>query len=95
MGKTEVGGEPFCRLTDGSPDGCAAGRVWGTYLHGLFDTGALTAALAAYLCGQKGIEPSATVPLTHAAYQSRQLDLLADGVRKALDMAAIYQMLEE
>ena len=31
----------------------------------------------------------------HAAYQQAQLDLLAEGVRKALDMDMIYRMMEE
>lgn len=41
-GRTAVQGVPFCRLADGSTEGCVKDNVAGTYLHGLFDTGELT-----------------------------------------------------
>ncbi|MBS5619103.1 MAG: cobyric acid synthase CobQ, partial [Clostridiales bacterium] len=44
-GRTTVNGEPFCRLADGTPEGCVCKNVFGTYLHGLFDSGELTQAL--------------------------------------------------
>ncbi len=98
MGRTETdGGEPFCRLEDGRADGCAAGSVYGTYLHGLFDTGEATARLADALCRRKGIRPAGpeAVPLSHAAFQEREFDRLAAAVRGALDMEAIYRMMED
>ena len=94
MGTTQVGGEPFCVLENGQTDGCAQGSVWGTYLHGLFDSGELTQKLAALLCGRKGLEPDAAQAVSHAAYQQTQLDLLARGVREALDMEQIYRVME-
>ena len=94
MGKTQVDGEPFCRLEDGRAEGCAAGHVYGTYLHGLFDTGEATARLADLLCKTKGIDPDGAAPLSHRAFQEREFDRLAEAVRAALDMDAIYQMME-
>ena len=95
MGRTEVrGGEPFCRLEDGRADGCAAGSVYGTYLHGLFDTGEATARLADALCRQKGLDPAGTAPLSHEAFQQQEFDKLAAAVRGALDMDAVYRMME-
>ena len=41
-GRTEVRGSAFCILADGTPEGCVQDGVFGTYLHGLFDTGELT-----------------------------------------------------
>mgnify|MGYP000455924461 CR=1 FL=1 len=64
--------------------------MFGTYLHGLFDSGELTEQLAAYLCRRKGIAPETAAPLAMADYRTQQLDLLADGVRSALDMDAVY-----
>ena len=94
MGRTQVDGEPFCRLEDGRAEGCAAGHVYGTYLHGLFDTGESTARLADLLCKTKGIDPAGAAPLSHRAFQEREFDRLAEEVRAALDMDAIYRMME-
>ena len=89
-GRTAVNGAPFCRYADGTPEGCVQNAVFGTYLHGLFDSGELTEQLAAYLCRRKGIAPETAAPLAMADYRTQQLDLLADGVRSALDMDAVY-----
>ena len=94
MGRTEVKGEPFCVLENGQPDGCARDNVWGTYLHGLFDSGELAQKLAALLCARKGLAVETAQAVSHAAYQQAQLDLLADGVRQALDMDKIYRIME-
>lgn len=93
-GKTTVDGAPFCILQNGQPDGCVSGNVYGTYLHGLFDTGSLTAKLAQFLCRCKGIDCEQAAPVSHHDYQQQQFDLLADGMRRALDMRAIYAMME-
>ena len=93
-GKTTVRGEAFCLLENGQPDGCVQGNVFGTYLHGLFDTGSLVRKLAEYLCERRGIPCEQTAPISHAAYQEQQFDLLADGIRRSLDMEAIYALME-
>ena len=95
MGRTETEAEPFCVLPDGTADGAVSGLVFGTYLHGLFDSGELTAALADWLLRRKGLEPVPVQVETHRDYQERQLDLLADTVRNSLNMAAIYRAMEE
>ena len=89
-GRTTVQGAPFCTLADGTLEGCVQGQVFGTYLHGLFDSGELTEQLAAYLCRRKGIAPDAAAPISMQEYRTQQLDLLADGVRHNLDLAAVY-----
>ena len=91
MGRTESRGAPFCTLEDGRKDGCCRGLVWGTYLHGLFDTGALTERLVQFLCARRGIPATAPPTISHRAYEERQFDALADGVRAALNVDAIYQ----
>ena len=89
-GRTEVRGSAFCTLADGTPEGCVQDSVFGTYLHGLFDTGELTEKLTAFLCKRKGIDPAGAELIPMEQYRQQQFDLLADGVRAALDMPAIY-----
>jgi adenosylcobyric acid synthase len=89
-GKTDGAGEAFCKLENGKLDGRVNGNVFGSYLHGLFDTGELTNALAKFLCERRGIDCEEVGALSYEDYRQQQYDLLADGVRKALDMEAIY-----
>ena len=95
MGVTDIDGEAFCLLENGQPEGCIRGNVFGTYLHGLFDTGELTDRLAAWLLQRKGLTGTETASETHEAYQSRQLDRLADMVRANIDLGAVYQIMEQ
>ena len=96
MGRTDrYGGRPFARFADGREEGAADGNVFGTYLHGLFDTGELTDALADWLLRRKGMEPERVRPESHAAYQERQFELLAAEVRSALDLGAIRKAMED
>ena len=103
MGVTDIDGETFCLLENGQPEGCIRGNVFGTYLHGLFDTGELTDRLAEYLaerkgmtsdeirraCGSEGTDPAQD----KKAYMEKQYDLLAEQVRAALDMDTVYRIL--
>ena len=89
-GRTTVKGEAFCTGADGQPEGCVQGNVYGTYLHGLFDTGELTGKLTAFLCQRKGMDPAEADLIPMEAYRQQQFDILADGVRGALDMKAVY-----
>ena len=89
-GRTAVQGTPFCTQADGTPEGCVQDAVFGTYLHGLFDSGELTEKLAAYLCRQKGLCHEVAAPISMERYRAQQFDLLADSVRAALDLPAVY-----
>jgi len=73
----------------------ARGHIFGTYIHGLFDTGAVTERLADWLLERKGLEPAHCRPQAHRDYQEEQFDLLAETVRNSLDMEAIYRIMEE
>ena len=95
MGATEVRGEPFCRLADGRAEGCRSGNVSGTYLHGLFDSGDAVEKLASWLCERKGIQTESAAAQPRQTYRERQYGLLAAGVREALDMDAVYRIMED
>lgn len=71
-----------------------SGLVFGTYLHGLFDTGELTAKLADYLAERKGISLSGLTPVPHEVYVQKQYDILADAVRRSMDIDLIYEIME-
>ncbi|MCR5295279.1 MAG: cobyric acid synthase [Lachnospiraceae bacterium] len=94
MGQTTGTAEPFNLLEDGRLEGAAAGNVFGTYLHGIFDSGELTEKLAEWLMKRKGISPGSVRVESHKEYQERQFDLLAAEVRAALDMEAVYLAME-
>ena len=74
-------------------DGCVRGSVFGTYIHGLFDTGELTERLAAYLMKKKGIAADTISVESRNSYKERQYARLADIVRRSLDMEAVYRAL--
>ena len=95
MGTTEAQGESFCRLADGRLDGSRRENVFGTYLHGLFDSGELVEKLASWLCARKGLTAETAAPESRAAYKERQYDALAAGLRAALDMERLHRILEE
>ena len=95
MGRTRrLEGAPFCRLADGREEGAAAGLVFGTYLHGLFDTGELTQRLAEWLARRRGLVPVPDRPEHYGLHRQRQYDLLAEAVRAHLDLDAIYRAME-
>ncbi|MBQ9392540.1 MAG: cobyric acid synthase [Oscillospiraceae bacterium] len=97
MGETTLdeGARPLARLDNGAEDGCVSGTVWGSYLHGFFDTAESREALLALLCRCKGIDGSALAAFDYAAYKERQYDLLADAVEQNLDMERIGKIMEE
>ena len=95
MGRTRrSGGQAFCRLADGSEEGAVCNHVFGTYLHGLFDTGDLTGRLADWLLIRKGMDPAKIQVQSHGEYREQQYDLLADTVRTALNMPALYRAMD-
>ena len=95
MGRTVVNGASFCTIEGKGDDGCWNGNVFGTYLHGLFDTGELTEKLVSYLADRKGISVEAFRPVGRHEYMDKQYDQLADIVREALDMDMIYRVMDE
>ena len=95
MGRTTAeGGRPF---EDGNQcaDGCCQGNVYGTYLHGVFDSGPCAQALARALLRRKGLDPSDVRAVDLDAYRERQFDELARVVRENMDMDLVYRILEQ
>ena len=85
----------FSVLSNGSPDGAVRGAVLGSYVHGLFDEGDLAEKLIALLLSRKGLTAETARSISMEEYKNRQYDLLADALRRSLDLQRIYQILEE
>jgi len=90
--------KPFAQLQTGSTaedqghlDGCVApdGRIFGSYLHGLFDDDSFRHA---FLSAVRAFHKLAPVALVNDWKQKREesLDRLADTVRQSLDMPTIF-----
>jgi adenosylcobyric acid synthase len=67
------------------------GRVWGTYLHGLFDDDALRHALLDDLRARRGLGPAVRAS---AATLDAELDRLADHLGSHLDLPRIWGLLD-
>ena len=69
------------------------GNVIGSYLHGIFDTGAFWRALVNRIRLQKGLDASNAEVLTIQQFRDREFDRLAAIVRQNLDMDSVYRIL--
>jgi adenosylcobyric acid synthase len=73
-------------------DGQSQGNVLGCYIHGLFDRGECAKALVDCLLQARGLTAQ-TAAVDWNAYQETQFNLLSDGLRRAIDMEAVYRIL--
>lgn len=89
MGVTESMEPPLLENSGGA----FRDNVCGCYVHGIFDSDEVSAALVKALCGRRGAEFTNTRE-SRREYKQRQFDILADEVRKSLDMEFIYKILK-
>ena len=73
----------------------SAGNVYGTYVHGIFDTKECAGALAAALFEAKGLDAGSVRAVDMKAYKEEQYDELARVLRGSLDMELVYRIVEE
>lgn len=71
------------------------GNVYGTYVHGIFDSGDIANTIIQILCQRKGISFDKLSHFDLSEYKEQQYQKLADTVRASLDMELIYQILKE
>ncbi|MBQ2160751.1 MAG: cobyric acid synthase CobQ, partial [Firmicutes bacterium] len=69
-----------------------SGNVYGTYIHGIFDKEEPLRAVAEALFRAKGLDPDSVRAMDADSYKQEQYDILADELRKALDMDKIYEI---
>jgi adenosylcobyric acid synthase len=101
MGRTTAATDstPWLAITREAPDdldgaASADGRIWGCYLHGLFDNDGFRRAWLDSLASHQraGDRPE---PAAHHDRFAAALDRLADTVEQALDIPAILAMIDE
>jgi len=82
------------RSLGSEPPVVCRGNIYGSYIHGLFDSEGAAAAVAEALLIKKG--GSFKIPGSPDAlfYKQRQYDILADAVRGGLDMELIYRIID-
>lgn len=81
-------------LSDGYIDGDFHGNVYGCYVHGIFDENEIAEGIVRSLYNAKGLEYTEKA-IDRKAYKEKQYDILADEVRKNIDMNLVYKILEE
>ncbi|HHV73219.1 MAG TPA: cobyric acid synthase [Thermoanaerobacterium sp.] len=76
-------------------DGCVSsdGKVFGTYMHGIFENTEFTMRLVNILRSSKGLKDIDYIE-DYRKFKEREYDRLADVVRKSLDINKIYQIMK-
>lgn len=75
-------------------DGLSAENVYGTYIHGILDKEEVAKGIVAAIGAKKGIDVEEMTGVDFAAFKETQYDILAQELRKHLDMKKIYDILE-
>ena len=69
-------------------------NVYGSYVHGIFDGDGIAKSIVDALLAKKGMRPEEVHTISFAEYKQKQYDILAEQVRKNLDMKKIYEILK-
>lgn len=98
MGETEIWGTPMAELSNEQNgekclDGCSNGNVYGTYVHGIFDSENVIRVILQAVAEQKGIPLENFEGIDLKTFKESQYDLLASTLRKHLDMEKIYTIM--
>lgn len=98
MGKTERTGASMCSIRDEvtgqeSLDGCSVGNVYGTYVHGIFDSERVIPTIMQAIAKKKGISAEEFQGIDLKRFKESQYDLLAKTLREHLDMKQIYEIM--
>jgi len=93
-----LGTESFCRIEntktgETTHDGTYCKEVYGTYVHGIFDNGAIAPLIVSELAKRKGIAINSNEWMDHNTYKETQYNKMAEILREHLDMKQIYDMM--
>lgn len=87
MGETKVNGDALLDC-----GGAFSGSVYGCYIHGIFDEPQVAGAVVTTLYERKGLHYDGMTINRHA-YKEQQFDILAEEVRKNINMELIYRII--
>lgn len=76
-------------------DGMCQGNVYGTYVHGFFDKGSMATEIIRCLAKKKGVALTGLSAFDYQAFKESQYDILAETIRKHMDISEVYRILEE
>ncbi|MGC2872846.1 cobyric acid synthase [Ihubacter sp. mB4P-1] len=93
-GKTYQGYEIHMGVSGADGNLINEGNVYGTYIHGVFDREEIAKTVIEALLREKGMDFTDVKAFDVDAYKQTQYDILAGGLREALDMNLIYSLLE-
>ena len=72
-----------------------SGRVYGTYVHGIFDKKGIAKAVIDALAREKNVIIDDDGLMDYASFKEKEYERMADILREHLDMEKIYGMLKE
>ena len=75
-------------------DGCAVDNIIGTYIHGIFDNIEFSTGIIKLLFERKGLNFDSVNTDNAKQFKEKQYDMLADVIRKHMDMDFIYKILD-
>jgi adenosylcobyric acid synthase len=100
MGQTERALPPLSYVMESQSgshlakmDGCQKKNVYGTYIHGFFDSEQIGDTIVAALRKKKGLPSQPGTAFSYQEYKEKQYDRLADLLRESLDMNRIYSLM--
>lgn len=76
------------------PKGALNKNVAGTYIHGFFDNDDMALTLVKFLAEKKGVSINQN-SFDYKNFKEEQYNILADAIRKSVDMDKIYKILKE
>ena len=76
-------------------DGMCRGNVYGAYVHGIFDSAAVSEGIVRALYAAKGLDAGELCAEDAERHKERQYDRLAGALRKSLDIKRIYDIVDK
>ena len=76
-------------------DGVCHGNVYGTYVHGIFEKEEVVKAIVTAIGEAKGLDMTQIAGVDFAKFKEIQYNILADALRKHMDISRIYEIMEE